>query len=348
MAEVGFVEVEPTTPLVTDSLQSGGIRGRRRCLYRCRVLPLSIVKSNTSQEGDTMFRITRTVRLAVLAVLVVAAALLTGSLRAATIDEDSLPTIGTSSFEFENGTVDWHFGNGTYDAHLTGTLRLNDAKGSCARLRMEYFHNGASIATKYGGSVCAADGKTHDYSVDLDPYSDPTIDLLKVSIEKQTASGGPDFSIVESTYVSPATWPDAIKITSKRVDFGGDKFSTLTSEPTRYGSVYWNRGDSGDITVRLMGYIWLNNEAGICARMNLKYYTESGTFLTEKPGGAGCAADNNLHAVAVDLQPYTSPQVGKVTVQLQTQATNGSWSVVDSQTADIGLEYVLTGGGGFS
>jgi hypothetical protein len=295
-----------------------------------------------------MFRITRTARLAVLAVLVVATTVLAGSIQAATIDQDSVPTIGTSSFEFEDGTVYWHFGNGRYDAHLIGTIRLNDANGSCARMRLEYFHNGASIATKYGGSVCAPDGKAHEYNVDLDPYSDPTIDLLKVSVEKQTASGGSDFSIVESTYVSPATWPDAIEITSQGVDFGGGKFSTLTSEPTEYGSVYWNRGDSGDITVRLMGYIWLNNVAGLCARMNLKYYTESGTFLTEKPGGSGCAADNNLHAIAVDLQPYTSTQVGKVTVQLQTQGSNGSWNLVDSQTADIGLGYELTGGGGFS
>jgi len=295
-----------------------------------------------------MFRITRTVRLAVLAVLVVAATVLAGSIRAALVDQDSVPTIGTSSFEFKNGTVYWHFGNGRYDAHLTGTLRLNDANGSCARMRLEYFHNGASIATKYGGSVCAPDGKDHDYSVDLDPYSDPTIDLLKVSVEKQTASGGSDFSIVESTYVSPATWPDAIKIPSQGVDFGGDQFSTLTSQPTKYGSVYWNRGENGDITVRLMGYIWLNNVAGLCARMTLKYYTESGTFLTEKPGGSGCAADNNLHAVGVDLQPYTSTQVAKVTVQLQTQGSNGSWNLVGSQTVDIGLAYELTGGGGFS
>jgi hypothetical protein len=294
-----------------------------------------------------MFRITRTVRLAVLAVLAVAATVLTGSLQAATIDQDTVPTIGTSSFEFENGTVDWHFANGTYDAQLTGTLRLDNANGSCARMRLEYFHNNASITTRYGGTVCAPDGNPHQYDVDLDPYSDPTIDLLKVSVEKQTASGGSSFSIVESTYVSPSTWPDGIEITSKGVDFGGGTFSTFTSEPTEYGSVYWNRGDSGEITPRLMGYIWLNNVAGLCARMNLKYYTESGTYLTEKPGGSGCAPDNNLHAISVDLQPYTSTQVGKVTVQLQTQGTNGSWNLVGSQTVDIGVEYVLTGGGGF-
>jgi hypothetical protein len=34
-------------------------------------------------------------------------------------------------------------------------------------------------------------------------------------------------------------------------------------------------------------------------------------------------------------------------VQLQTQGSNGSWNLVGSQSADIGVGYVLTGGGGF-
>jgi hypothetical protein len=94
-----------------------------------------------------MFRITRTAGLAVLAILAVAAAVLTGSIQAATIDQDSVPTIGTSSFELDNGTVYWQFANGRYDAHLTGTLRLDNANGSCARV--------------HGGTVCAPDGNAH-------------------------------------------------------------------------------------------------------------------------------------------------------------------------------------------
>jgi hypothetical protein len=282
-----------------------------------------------------MFRITAIVKLAALAVFVAVAAVMAGSVQAATIDHDSVSTIGNASFKFANGDLYWHLSGGKFSAHLLGTLKLNDANGSCARIRMEYFHKGTSIATKYGGSVCAPDGKSHEYSVDLNPYSDPNIDLLKVSVEKQTASNGSEFSIVESAYFSPSTTPDKVKITSQGVDFGGDEFSSVTSEPVESGQLYWNRGDGAGITPRLVGAFWLNNVAGLCARMNLRYYTESGTYLTEKAGGSRCAADNNLHGVVVDLSPYTSTQVGKVEVQLQTQGSNGSWNLVDSETVTI-------------
>jgi hypothetical protein len=69
--------------------------------------------------------------------------------------------------------------------------------------------------------------------------------------------------------------------------------------------------------------------------MNLRYYTDSGALLAERHGGPGCAADDSLYAVSVDLQPYTSTQVYKVEVQLQTQKNNGSWDVIGSDIPTI-------------
>jgi hypothetical protein len=123
--------------------------------------------------------------------------------------------------------------------------------------------------------------------------------------------------------------------TSKGVDFGGPQWSSFSSEPTGFASLYWNRGDGAEITPRLIGSIWLNNVAGLCTRMNLRYYTEAGALLAERHGGSGCAADDDLHAVSVDLQPYTSTQIYKVEVQLQTQRSNGSWNLVDSDIPTI-------------
>jgi hypothetical protein len=283
-----------------------------------------------------MFRITRSAKLAVLAVVVAAATVMAGSASAsAVIDLDVVPTIGTNSFSFNDGEVSWLLGDGTFTPALRGTLTLDNANGSCARMRMEYFHKGASIAVRYGGTVCAPNGNTHYYDVDLSPWSSPDIDLLKVSVEKQTAAGGSDFSIVESAYVSPGTTADNVEFTSKGVDFGGSQWSWATAEPTGPASLYWNRGDGAEITPRLMGYIWLNNAAGTCARMNLRYYTDSGALLAERHGGSGCAADDSLYAVSVDLQPYTSTQVYKVEVQLQTQKNNGSWDVIGSDIPTI-------------
>jgi hypothetical protein len=36
-----------------------------------------------------------------------------------------------------------------------------------------------------------------------------------------------------------------------------------------------------------------------------------------------------------DVSPYTSTQVEKVTVQLQSQGSNGSWNLVGSETVNI-------------
>jgi hypothetical protein len=283
-----------------------------------------------------LFRITGSVKLAVLAGIVLVAAALAGSVRAAVIDHDSVPTIGNDSFTFKDGELDWHFENGKFSVHLVGTLKLDDANGSCARMRLEYFHTGASITTRYGGTVCAPDGKSHEYDVDLNPYADPNVDLVKVSVEKQTASGGSSFSIVESAYFSPSTAPDKVLITSKGVDFGGDTFYSVINDPLNSADFYWNRGDGAAITPRLIGTYWLNKVAGVCARINLRYLTESGTFLASRADTPFCAADDGLDHRRIDLSPYTSTQVEKVDVQLQTQATNGSWNLVDSETVTIG------------
>jgi len=159
--------------------------------------------------------------------------------------------------------------------------------------------------------------------------------VLKVSVEKKTAAGGSDFSIVESTYSSPSTSPDNVLITTRGVDFGGWEFSDPFNDPMGSGTLYWNRGDGADITPRLMGSYWLNHSAGVCARMNLVYYTESGSYLDQKPGGAKCAPSNDPYGVSVDLSPYTSTKVAQVVVQLQTQGTNGSWNTAGSKTVTI-------------
>jgi hypothetical protein len=281
-----------------------------------------------------MFRFPRVLKIGVLAALV-AAAFTAGSARATVIDSDQLPlvgTVGTPSIYFERGAVEWSLADGTLTPDAWGTLTMDNAKGYCARIRMEYFQDNVSVAVRYGGSVCPNDGGYHTYSVGLDPYSNPDIDLVKVSVEKQ--SGGSDFSIIESFYSSPNTHANSIQIPGKGADFGGPTWSVVSAQPND-GTLYWNRANGAEYTARLMGYIWLNNMGGVCARMNLRYYDESGALLTEKHGGSVCASDNSIHAYSVDLQPYTSSEVVDVEAQLQTQGTNGSWNVVGSSWGSI-------------
>ena len=116
------------------------------------------------------------------------------------------------------------------------------------------------------------------------------------------------------------------------VDFGDGNF--LLSGPTGSGSVSWGL-DDGAVKPHLTGTLHLNNSSGACARMNIRYLSEGGAFLTERAGGTVCAADNGHHEFAVDLDPYESNKIGKVTVQLQTLAANGSYVTAGSSTVSI-------------
>ena len=106
-----------------------------------------------------------------------------------------------TSFQFRDGEVNWCWGNGKISAHLGGEIRIDEANGSCARMRMEYFNDSVSIGTtevRWHG--LRPDSESHDYTVDLNPWGSPDIDLVKVSLQKETASG---WSTVESDYFKP-------------------------------------------------------------------------------------------------------------------------------------------------
>jgi hypothetical protein len=264
-----------------------------------------------------------------------------GSAQAAVIDTDSVKLTGTG-YDFGNATfvagaptgggdLKFDYTGGQIKPHLTGTLHMNDADGTCARMHLDYRDkNGASIVVKHGGTVCVNDDKHQEFSVDLEPYADNKIASVLVQLEKETVSG---WFVVDNEVFYANTFADDVKITEDGVDFGATN-TFLTSGPTDSGSLSWGLVD-GQSTPRLIGSIYLNNSSGVCARMNLRYLTDAGAFLTSKPGGVVCADDNGLHQFTVDLDPYTSNKIGKVEVQLQTQGSNGSWNTAGSETVSI-------------
>jgi hypothetical protein len=275
-----------------------------------------------------MVATTLTRRLAVLVAVAVvgAAALLTGSARAAMVDHDPVATLGSgSSFEFRDGDLYWHYANGAISAHLTGDLRIDEAKGSCARMRMEYFNDSVSLTTKYGGTVCAPDSETNEWTVDMNPYGSASIDLVKVSVEKETPSA---WSIVESAYFKPTLSTDKVRLTADGVDFGDDWF--VGSATTGSGTMDWEEGEGMNLTPHLRGYLHLNNVAGLCARVSLRYYDESDGLFATRYGGPACAPDNSHAVWYVDLAPYTSDRIDSVTVALQTERSDGTWQDIDT------------------
>jgi hypothetical protein len=269
-----------------------------------------------------------------------AAGLFAGSAQAAVIDTDSVKQTSTG-YDFGgltfvagaptgSGEIHFHLEGGQIRPHLLGTLHLNDADGTCGRMRLQYRDDaGVLLTTKFGGQVCVNDDAHHAFSVDLDPYSDNRIDRVDVAVMKKTATG--EFVAASSSYTAN-TFSDSVKITEDGVDFGDDNF--LLSGPTGSGAVSWGL-DDGAVKPHLTGTLHLNNSNGACARMNIRYLAENGAFLTERAGGTVCASDNGHHEFTVDLDPYESNKVGKVTIQLQTLAANGSYVTAGSSTVSI-------------
>ena len=278
----------------------------------------------------------KTITLAVLA-----AGAFAGSAQASTVDFDDVRLtsvgydFGGSGFALGepvgSGEIHFHHENGgQIRPHLLGTIHLNDADGTCGRMRMEYYNNAGSwLDTRYGGSVCVTDDQHHAWSVDLDTYSNSAIQSVRVSVQKETVAG---WSTTTSATYSMDTHSDAVKITEDGFDFGGSSWGI--GQPSNDGFVTWSIVN-GVVTPRLTGAIHINNSSGECARMNLRYLTESGSFIDSRAGGTVCSPDNSHNSWSVNLAPFGHRDIGQVQVQLQTLASNGSYLTAGSQTVSI-------------
>ena len=70
--------------------------------------------------------------------------------------------------------------------------------------------------------------------------------------------------------------------------------------------------------------------------MNLRYLTESGSYITLAGRAARSARPTTATTTgASSLMPYVSTEIGQVQVQLQTLGTNGTYVTAGSQTVSI-------------
>jgi hypothetical protein len=273
--------------------------------------------------------------LAVLVVAIVAAIVVGAAHAAPLVDRDSMSTMGSgASFQFRDGEVDWYWGDGKISAHLGGKIRIDEANGSCARMRLEYFNDSVTIGTpKYGGTVCAQDSDSHEFTVDLNPWGSPDIDLVKVSLQKETASG---WSTVESDYFKPDIPSDKVYVDADGLDFGGDTWGI--NSPTGSATLDWIQTEGMELTPHLYGTLYLNKVAGLCARIDLTYMSESNGYhnaFHDEHSGKFCAPDNSLWGGKIDMAPYTSTQIDSVQVSIQILESDGSWQAIPGVVDDI-------------
>ena len=253
-------------------------------------------------------------------------------------------TIGVSwikikekKFTFD-GWIWWGMNDGQIKSNVHGDLDVKDAKGLCARMRMD-FYGGAHIflKTKHGGSHCPKNDKRLRYEIALIPYQDKSegivyksnkINKIKVSIEKKTAKKG--WKIIGSQTVKLSPFHDKVKITRKGFDFGGKTF--LAGAPTKSGEVVWTWSE-GKVTPRVMGRLHLNNVASACARLQIEYFTYDKELLTTKFGEKLCASTNTHYGRDVDFSPYGNGKIAYMTITIQTLRADGSWDSLGWETS---------------
>jgi hypothetical protein len=236
-----------------------------------------------------------------------------------------------------SGELHFHREENKLRPHLAAYLHINNSDGWCARARLDHYDNSTLLETRYSTTRCMHDNGYDYWHVDVDSYADRAIDRVKVTVEKEDAQGWSD--AVSETY-SVNVSQDEVKITDDGVDFGGADFSFGEPGPA---AMWWSL-DHGDVTPQLWGYVHLNNSSGVCARVNVRYQTEGGTFLYEEASDHHCASDNSHQSwplvqsswgVAEWFAPLTSDNIGQAKVQLQTLASDGDWENAGSKTVSI-------------
>ena len=87
------------------------------------------------------------------------------------------------------GVLVWDVAGGNTTPILRGKIYINNAAGTCARMRVEsYDINHVFINARDGGTVCAPDGALHRWSVNLAPAGHPDTTHAHVMLQVQTGA----------------------------------------------------------------------------------------------------------------------------------------------------------------
>jgi hypothetical protein len=91
-----------------------------------------------------------------------------------------------------SGDLDWDVTGGLVTPILNnGNIYINNAAGTCARMRVEaYDANHVLLTSRNGGTVCAPNGALHSWSVNFGAPGHANTEHAHVILQVQTAGGG--------------------------------------------------------------------------------------------------------------------------------------------------------------
>lgn len=229
---------------------------------------------------------------------------------------------GLGAGDPEDGRLWWRMVDGAPSPLLTGTLHMKGVAGSCARMRIDYLSSGGlSLATRYGGEVCASSDRHQRYGVSLQPYTSSKIGRVRVTVQQRPAATATWTAAGSKTADFPSL-PATVKITGDGLDFGGEGF--LGSAPTGSGTLTWSY-ETGRVHARLRGILHLNNVAGACARMKVEHVAAAGALLGSDAGETVCAPDNRHRRWRIDLGSFSHRDTVKARVRLQQRGSDHVW-----------------------
>ena len=250
------------------------------------------------------------------------------SANAVVVDNEFL-MLDSEEHDLSGGNLAWDMSNGLVQANVTGLLSIENGDDTCARIRRDYYNGDDHFDTQYSPALCAQDDDRHEWQVIYVGTGHALTDKVVVAIEKQSLN---DWTTQDERTFRLNTFLDQFTVTRQGIDIGGDD-AFAGGAPVNPAEVTWPI-DEGLVTPEFETWLHLDNLAGDCGRINVRFLTEDGDYLDSRASDHRCAPDNNHHSWRLEIPSYTSGLIGKAEVQAQTRVAN-RWATSGSRTVSI-------------
>jgi hypothetical protein len=277
------------------------------------------------ERGTTMQHRKLTATLAVLAATAGVSAV-AGSAQAAVINDSIVQLTSDTEVHLYPGSVAWDYSNGVVTPTVTGTMLMYNER--CFRVSVTTYDGNKQLDVKHGAKRCIKnDSDTRTQAIDVSGVPDARTDRVTVAVEEQNQNND-DWVVREE---SGKHWWDAeldpyldtVRLLGDGIDLGGGTFDPSTGSPPSSAAVTWSI-DDGKATAVVDETLYLDDMAGMCGRVELRYLDEAGNSVETVDGTAWCPTSNAEEDHRETLSAAPSPQIFQVEVAMQTSPANAA------------------------
>ena len=129
----------------------------------------------------------------------------------------------------------------------------------------------------------------------------------------------------------PIPWSvDNVVLIAPQVDFGDGNGLDLFGQPLPGHVIWMIDPDDNSYWPVLDGVLFINNSAGLCAKVQIAYYSFDRGQLATRSTQTRCASSNRLEAWNVNMMPYGRADLDYIVLRLQTVGVNGVVTTIDT------------------